>query len=280
MAIVNFQQTIWSDKIQTQLDTLTTLKDHCDFQFEGDIVLAEKVKILGVVRPTIRTYIPGTDLIPEAGTDSAQFLDIDQFRYYDVYVDDIDKAQSVPGLIESLTSEANKGLAESADEYVATTVVNEITAGNIAKSTSADVSGLTAATTQTLLDGAFQKLYDNNCKVSDMFHLEITAEMYNKLRAAIVSLDTNNSDLIKKGYVGHYNNALVSLENKLGTWNDGTRDTKLAMLRTSKAIAFAGQLQSVEAYRAEKGFSDGVKALYAFGVKVVRPEQIYVLPLY
>ena len=280
MAIANFQQTIWSKIIQTQLDTITSLKDHCDFEFEGDIRQAEKVKILGVTRPTIRTYIPGTDLVPEAGTDSSQFLNIDQYRYYDFYVEDIDKVQSVPGLIEKLTMEGTKGLAESGDEYVATIVVAAVTAAEVAHATSADVSGLTAATTTSLLDGAFQALYDANCKVSDVFHLEITAEMYNKLRSSIITLDTNNSEMIKKGYVGHYNNALVSIENKLGTWSDGTRNTKLAMLRTNKAIAFAGQLQQVEAFRPDKAFQDAVKALYVFGAKVVRPEQVYCLPLY
>ena len=47
MAIVNFQQTIWSKLIQTQLETLTSLKDHSDYSFDGDIRMAEKVKILG-----------------------------------------------------------------------------------------------------------------------------------------------------------------------------------------------------------------------------------------
>ena len=32
--IANFKQTVWSAKIQHQLETITSLKDHCDFQFE------------------------------------------------------------------------------------------------------------------------------------------------------------------------------------------------------------------------------------------------------
>lgn len=280
MAIANFQQTIWSKLIQTQLETLTSLKDHSDYSFDGDIKMAEKVKILGVVRPSISTYIPGTPLSREAGGDSSQFLNIDQFRYFDFEVDDVEAVQSVPGLIENLSLEASRGLVEEADEYIATIVVAEVTAGNIAKAAASDVSGLTSTTGPALLEGAFKVLYDNNCKVSDNFYLEVTPEMYTKIRSFIVSLDTNNSELIKKGFVGHYNNALVSIENKLGTWNDGTRDTKLGMLRTSKAIAFAGQLEKVEAYRPQDAFSDAIKGLYVFGAKVVRPEQIYVLPLY
>ena len=111
MAIVNFQQTIWSKLIQTQLETLTSLKDHSDYSFDGDIRMAEKVKILGVVRnQLLELILPGAPLSREAGADSSQFLEIDQFRYFDFEVDDVEAVQSVPGLIENLSLEASRGL--------------------------------------------------------------------------------------------------------------------------------------------------------------------------
>ena len=281
MAITNFQQTIWSRKIQTQLDTITSLKDHCDFQFEGDIKYAKEVKILNVVRPTIRTYVPGTSLTREAGTDGSQLLQINQYRYFDFEVEDIDKAQSVPGLIENLTSEATKGLSEEADKYVASLVATDVglATPNVSVGTATDISGVSDGGV-ALLEKGFQKLYENNCKVSDNYHLEITPEWYTILRPYIISLDTNNSDLIKKGYVGHYGNALISIENNLGTATVSSHSCKLAMLRTTKAIAFAGQIDKVEAYRPHDAFQDAIKALYVFGAKIVRPEQIYVFPIY
>ena len=281
MAITNFQQTIWSRKIQTQLDTITSLKDHCDFQFEGDIKYAKEVKILNVVRPTIRTYVPGTSLTREAGTDGSQLLQINQYRYFDFEVEDIDKAQSVPGLIENLTAEATKGLSEEADKYVASLVATDVglATPNVSVGTATDISGVSDGGV-ALLEKGFQKLYENNCKVSDNYHLEITPEWYTILRPYIISLDTNNSDLIKKGYVGHYGNALISIENNLGTATVSSHSCKLAMLRTTKAIAFAGQIDKVEAYRPHDAFQDAIKALYVFGAKIVRPEQIYVFPIY
>jgi hypothetical protein len=47
------------------------------------------------------------------------------------------------------------------------------------------------------------------------------------------------------------------------------------MIRTEKAIAFASQIQNVEAYRPEGLFSDAVKGLHVFGAKVVRPKELY-----
>ena len=96
----------------------------------------------------------------------------------------------------------------------------------------------------------------------------------------IIELDTNNSDLIKKGYVGKYGNALISIENLLGKATVESQECTLAMLRTTKAIAFAGQIDKVEAYRPHDAFQDALKGLYVFGAKIVRPEQIYVFPIY
>lgn len=277
MAVANFKKQVWSSKIQHQLETITSLKDHCDFQFEGEVKQAERIKILGVVRPTIRTYVPGTALVREGANDNAQYMDIDQFRYFDFEVDDVEKAQSQKGLIEALSKEATLGLSEEADAYVASLVVTD--KANLNSAASTDISTVTDGGI-SLIEGGFATLYGNNCKPSDTFHLEITPEWYTILRPEIITLDTNNSEIIKKGYVGKYGNALISIENMLGTWNDGTRDTKLAMLRTNKAIAFAGQIDKVEAYRPHDAFSDAIKGLYVFGSKIVRPEQIYLFPIY
>lgn len=277
MAVANFKKQVWSSKIQHQLETITSLKDHCDFEFEGEVKQAERIKILGVVRPTIRTYVPGTALVREGANDNAQYMDIDQFRYFDFEVDDVEKAQAQKGLIEALSKEATLGLSEEADAYVASLVVKD--KANLNSANSTDISTVTDGGI-SLIEGGFATLYGNNCKPSDTFHLEITPEWYTILRPEIITLDTNNSEIIKKGYVGKYGNALISIENMLGTWNDGTRDTKLAMLRTNKAIAFAGQIDKVEAYRPQDAFSDAIKGLYVFGSKIVRPEQIYLFPIY
>lgn len=278
MAITNFQQTIWSKKIQLQLDTITSLKNHCDFEFERDSKNAKEVKILGVNRPTIKTYVPGTPLEREAGTDSSQLLKLDQYKYFDFEVEDIDKAQSVPGLIEALTKEASLGLSEEGDKYVAGLVNTNI--GTLSKAGKTDISSVTDGGI-SLIETGFKTLYENNCKPTDTFYLEINPEWYTILRPEIIALDTDNSDLIKKGFVGRYSNALISIENLLykGTY-DSQADVTLCMLRTSKAIAFAGQIDKVEAYRPHDAFQDAVKGLYVFGAKIVRPEQLYVFPIY
>ena len=140
--ITNFQQTIWSASILRSLDKITSLRNHCNFQYEKDSKNAKEVKILSVNRPTIRTYVPGTAITREGATDSSQLLMLDQYRYFNFEVEDIVKAQSVPGLMEALTDEAGKGLALEGDKYVAEIVKADVE-GDGEVATSASVIALT-----------------------------------------------------------------------------------------------------------------------------------------
>ena len=65
----------------------------------------------------------------------------------------------------------------------------------------------------------------------------------------------------------------VKISNLL--YSDGTDD--YLMVRTKKAIAFAGQINETEAYRPEQLFKDAVKGLDTYGAKVVRPKELYVI---
>ena len=122
MAVTNFQQTIWSKSILKELKTITSLRNHCDFKYEKDSKNAKEVKILSVTRPTIRTYVPGTEITLEGLTDASQLLKLDQYRYFNFEVEDIDKAQSVPGLMEDASRQSALGLKEEGDKYVASIV--------------------------------------------------------------------------------------------------------------------------------------------------------------
>ena len=110
MSVAVFKQTLWSKKIQNALDTLTGLRTHCDYQFEGEIKAGNKLKITGSVAPTIGTYVPGTDISIENVDGNDQELVIDQFKYFARYFDNVDKAQSIPGVMENDTKECAKYL--------------------------------------------------------------------------------------------------------------------------------------------------------------------------
>lgn len=278
--VTDFQQTIWSKSILRSLNKITSLRNHCNFQYEKESKNAKEVKILSVNRPTIRTYVPGTALTRESASDSSQLLQLNQYRYFNFEVEDIVKAQSVPGLMEALTDEAGKGLALEGDKYVASIVKADVEATTPTIEVSSSVITLTTSNAMSSVEDGFAKLYANDCKVSDMFYLEVAPKVFTTYRQQLTELSTNNPEILKKGAVGKINNAYVCIENCLPTGKTGSGSTDNVyynILRTDKAIAFAEQIDKVEHYRPEDAFTDAVKGLYVFGAKIVRPKEIYVM---
>ncbi len=266
MAYNNFKPLVWSNHIQTELEKVSVLLEDCNTEFEGDAKKGSRVKILGVARPTIGDYT-GEDIgAPENVPDTSVYLDIDQAKFFNFGVDDVDKAQSVEGLMPALMQESAAALAQERDKYIATLAT-------AAGKTSASTAVASAADAKKALDAAFVWLWENDVKINDEVVITVTPWFYNLFKDALTELYTDNVELIKRGIVGMYNAAMVKISTNL--YNDGTDD--YLMVRTKKAIAFAGQINETEAYRPEQLFLDAVKGLDTYGAKVVRPKEMYVI---
>ena len=264
MAVTNFIQTIWSKKIQDDLELKCKLVDNCLRDYEGDVKQAQSVKILGVGEPTIGTYNSGTDITIEEMSDKGQVLTIDQANYFAFYVDDVNQAQSVPGLAEKYQQKAVHGLAVKRDAYIAT-LIKGVT-NNVTTATA-----LTAEAVKTAIDAGIVALRERNFDEEGV--IEITPAAYNVFKNNLITLSTNNPELIRKGVVGKYDDFDVIMSNGLA------KDTTHAYcaIRGKKAIAFAGQINEVEALRAEKRFKDIVRGLDTFGAKVIDEARIQVV---
>lgn len=264
MAVTNFIQTIWSKKIQDDLELKCKLVDNCLRNYEGDCKHASTVKILGVGEPTIGKYT-GADISIEEMSDRGQLLTIDQANYFAFYVDDVNQAQSVPGLKEEYQRKAVHGLAVARDTYVASLIK---TAENVTAATA-----LTEDAVKEAIDDAIVALRERNFDEDGV--IEITPAVYNVFKNKLLTLSTDNPEYIKKGKVGVYDGFDVIMSNNMA--KDGTH--AYCDIRGKKAIAFAGQINEVEALRAEKKFKDIVRGLDTFGAKVIDEARIQVVKI-
>ena len=262
MAVTNFIQTIWSKKIQDDLELKCKLVDNCLRDYEGDCKYARTVKILGVGEPTIGDYT-GADIEIEEMSDRGQELTIDQQKYFAFYVDDVNQAQSVPGLKEKYQEKAVHGLAVARDSYVADLIKN---VGNVTTATA-----LTQDAVKTAIDNAIVALRERNFDEEGV--IEITPAVYNVFKNCLITLSTNNPEYIKKGIVGVYDDFNVIMSNNMA--KDSTH--AYCAVRGKKAVAFAGQINEVEALRAEKKFKDIIRGLDTFGAKVIDAARIQVV---
>jgi len=270
MAYSNFKPTIWSKYVQHELEKITVLQQLCNTKFQGEVGMGKKVKIIGVGRPTVGTYVPGTDISSaETPADNSIFLDIDQYKYTHFIVDDVDRAQSMDGLMQAYMEESTRALAQNRDSYIAGLAAS-LTGGGVSASTSAN----SPAKARAAIDTALGTLYENGVRIgTDRVTIVLPTWLYIHFRGSLTAELTSNADMLKRGIVGQYSGAEVKLSNNL--YNDQTDD--YAMIMTDKAIAFAGGISRTEAYRPDRQFADAVKVLDTFGAKVVRPKEIYVL---
>jgi hypothetical protein len=264
MAVANFIQTIWSKKIQDDLELKCKLVDNCLRDYEGDCKYARSVKILGVGEPTISAYSGTTPLNYESMSDKGQTLTIDQQFSFSFLVDDIDKAQSVPGLAEKYQEKAVHGLAVKRDGYIAS-LIKGVTS-NV--TTAADN---TREAIKNAIDEAIVALRERNFDEEGV--IEITPAVYNLFKNELITLSTNNPEYIKKGIVGVYDDFNVIMSN--GLVKDG--EYAYCDVRGKKAIAFAGQINEVEAGRHQDYFADYVRGLDTFGAKVIDEARIQVV---
>ena len=266
MAVTNFIQTIWSKKIQDDLELKCKLVDNCLRTYEGDIEHARSVKILGVGEPTISAYTGSTPLNYEAMSDKGQTLEIDQQYSFSFLVDDVNQAQSVPGLMEEYQRKAVHGLAVKRDSYVAGLIKAEAT--NVTTAEGNDKEAVKNA-----IDEAIVALRERNFDEDGV--IEITPAVYNVFKNELITLSTDNPEYIKKGKVGVYDGFDVIMSNNMA--KDSTH--AYCAVRGKKAIAFAGQINKVEAMRSEDYFADLVRGLDTFGAKTIDSARLQVVKI-
>lgn len=263
MAVTHFIQTIWSRDILRNLELKCKLVDNCLRSYEGDCEYASTVKILGVGEPTIADYDKTAGITPEAMSDEGQELLIDKAKAFAFFVDDIDQAQSVPGLREEYQRKAVHGLAVARDSYVAELIksaTNATTATN-----------LTQDAVKQAVDNAIVALRERNFDEEGV--IEISPAVYNVFKNCLITLSTDNPEYIKKGNVGVYDDFKVIMSNNMAKDSSHV----YCCVRGKKAIAFAGQINEVEAFRSPTHFADVVRGLDTFGAKVIDNARIQVV---
>lgn len=281
MAYQNFIPTVWNEAIDRELERLCVFAEDCNRKYEGKVKeKGESVKILGVGKPTIKSiaYKDKNKNIDDAEEieDTSIIMQINQIRYFNYKVGDIDKAQAVGGVMEALQAETSEGLANEVDTYIAG-MANKEEAVKLYATAPKCIAG-TASTGEinvlkTLRD-ARKYLTKNDVKQNTKIVATVDADFEDLFVEAYTDKNTNNSDNLKNGAIGMYHKMLIKSSNNVATDKSGN---SLIMVRTQRAIAYVKALTHTEAYRPEKGFADAVKGFILFDAKIVRPKEMVVI---
>ena len=280
MAFLSFVPTIWSARLLENLrKTLVyTQPGIVNRDYEGEISqVGDSVRISLVGPVSTADYTRDVDInAPEALTDAQMALVIERAKYFNFSVDDVDKIQSRPMIMDAAMQEAAYALADAADLYVA---------GFHAQVATANFIGTEAAPKTDLgtAGKAYEYLVDlgvllTDAKVPTAARWVIVPPWFYGLLLKddrFVKAGTPTSDMVlRNGEVGQAAGFRVLQSHNV----PNTAGLKHKILAgTSAAISFAEQINKVEAYRPERRFADAVKGLHLYGGKVLRPSGLAVL---
>ncbi|MBQ9080179.1 MAG: P22 coat protein - protein 5 domain protein [Clostridia bacterium] len=273
MAISNFIPTVWSENLYTQLDKKYIAVRHCNREFEGDIKeKGSMVNIVGVGDVSVFDYTKDTDMSePQALSDTLRTLSINQAKAFNFQIDDIDRAQCTPKLMNEAMKIAASALANAADAHVFSLFTGAGSTINEAETTAANII-------DHLID-ARTRLFANNVSDASDIVIEVSPAVAALILKAKIELSTDNADALDNGCIGSIGGCKIYVSNNIASSDiDGTVFYK-CLARTKRAIAFAEQLSEINAYRPEKRFADAVKGLHLYGAKVVYPNEMVLLNL-
>ncbi len=271
MAVTNFIPTIWSARLNEGFKKALVYGNCVNTDYEGEIKGAgSTVKINSVGAVTIDNYDKSKGINKPQELDSSQStLTIDQAKYFNFQVDDIDKAQANVDLLDAGIKEASYGLANVADQYIAN-FYTEVKAGNTIGDDTTPIVPTIANAYDYLID--LGVILDEN-SVSEIGRFVVVPSWFYGLLLKDPRF-TKEIDIMRTGFVGNIDNMAVYKSNNV----PNTSGEKYKIIAGQKsAISFAGQVDSVEAYRPESQFSDAVKGLQVYGAKCIKPEGIAVL---
>jgi hypothetical protein len=110
---------IWSGKLQVKFYKATVFGEIANTDYEGEIKgQGDKVQIRAIPDITISTYTKGLALSAQIPSPTKQTLNIDQAKYFNVVVDDVDAVQSDVSMMETFTNDASEQMKVSIDSTV------------------------------------------------------------------------------------------------------------------------------------------------------------------
>ena len=276
---LEFIPTVWAARLLVALNDALVYgqANVCNRDYEGEIREAgNTVKIASIGDVTVADYVKNSDIAdPETLTDEEQSLLIDNAKYFNFYVDSVDRAQANANIMDEAMRRSAWSLRAAADTFLAAAMEAAVPSGN--------KIGTVGDPVVPTKDDAYEHLVDlgvlldeGNVPVDGRF-VVVPAWFHGLLLKddRFVRSGTFRGDIrLANGEVGEAAGFRILKSNNVP-------NTSGAIFKIiaghSMATSFAEQVLDVQTYQPEKRFGDAVKGLHVYGAKVVRPTALSML---
>lgn len=276
MSVATFIPELWAARLMYALDKSHVAANLVNRDYEGQIrQQGDTVHINSIGAVTVNDYTRNTDISdPEVLATTDQTLEINQSKYFNFQIDDVDAAQAAGDMMDTAMGRAAYALNDTSDAFLLGVITAGAESGNIIGSSTAET--LTSSNVYEKIV-ALRTILDKQNVPNTGRYIVVPPEVY-----ALLLMDdrfvkasdggTANATLLN-GEVGKVAGFTVYMSNNVPY----SVDTWSIPASVPYSTTFAEQVVSTEAYRMEKRFADAVKGLHVYGAKVTDGKAVAVL---
>lgn len=260
MSYQTFKPEVWAELTNRNLNKQLVFGALANRNYEGKIEnMGSSVRVPSIGSVTVGDYT-GADITFQEDTGAYQTININKAKYFALKMDDVDKAQAIPGVIEALTDQAIYEMADVVDTELAKLYAK-------CKSKVAGVIG-TDKVSDKIIDLAV-KMDEDNVPTANRW-LVISPEIYGQLIKEVptISKGENTLGINQSYFIGSWGGFTIYKSNNV----QRTAKKYHCMAGVSAGLTLAMQINKMEAGRFEKSFGEYVKGLQLFGCDVIETE--------
>ena len=278
MTINNFVRTVWSARLTELVQRQSVYSMVSNMDWEADAANARVVKIQEVATPEVGDYTKNTPISYGELSDSSLDLVLDQQKYFAFTVEDVDKAQTVAPLMQSAVEQSSRKLSIVQDNYLRDIFANVTSANTVTSATTANAT--TADTLKKDFADVIEKIQcDDHVVAPGDIEAVIPPAAQQRMNRLLTGEGFGVADeSLRSGF----NNRFMGVDTHVTTavtQTDSAANWLIPVVVRKRPVTLANQVMEMEAMRLEDLFADGVRGLWVYGAKNVRPEYLYALKL-
>ncbi len=271
MAVSTFIPELWSARLLDALEKVHVAGSIVNRDYEGEIKqcgASVHINMIGDI--TVSDYEKGSEIAdPEELSTTDATLDINQAKYFNFQIDDVDSAQAAGDVMDKAMRRSAYALNDAADAYILETLASNVSEDNIIGGDAA--VALTADNVYSYIV-KLRLILDKNNVPTEGRSIVLPPDVYALLLqdSRFTGSGTMGEETSRSGFIGRI--AGFDIYESNNCFGDG--ESYYVTAQVPSACTYAEQILETTAYRPEKRFADAVKGLHVYGAKVTDPTQI------
>jgi hypothetical protein len=284
MGLENFTPEMWSGTLFVKLRKSLVFGGLTNKNFVEDVfAYGDTVHINEIGPVTVNSYTKHSTLTYETLSSAQKTLIIDQASSFSFKIDDIDKAQNNPKVMDGAMSDAAYRIADTIDQFIAGVYAQAGATPSVTTYIGAVGGSLSVSSGNVIETLSYAQRYLGEANVPTQGRwITLPPWLTQKLVLAEVGgisaigvPKVMDDGAIVNGYIGRAFGFDIFESNNVSTNATQYR----VMCGDRSAISYGGQIAEIEALRLQTTFADAARGLYVYGAKVTRPEALLTMYL-